>query len=754
MKILFLIITLLLASTLPADNLIKDGSFEESKNSISRAWKLYEFEGAETIAKFEMLTKQPFSGKKSALIRRISGGSLGGIIQEKIAVKEDSNYQISAKVFTGKNTAAFVKIEFINDAGVLLGIATSKDQTFVKWGDLRFNFQTPAGTHTLKVILAMRGTSFAVFDDIKLVAAIKSKAQDWAGFAARCLPVDTVKAWSNKAVFSTFYDSPATLTFQFKGKYSTLVKPALILDLPAQLEMIEAFQQHPSWSTKLVPQITTIKHNNQNYKRYRFDNPPFFKTLLTSWGWRRMMGIAIMPTAKSQIGKLFKAYWYLENKNTKSQINSFDIKILPSLPEKKMPKDFYIGFWNGYENDFPTKDVFNKAIKKWEKSNFIGTVRLSAIKKNDEVMAKRNWKIATSSFQADQSYNFPKLPPALKKQVKDIFYSIDNKGKPYPRRMCPTFFLTNEAYTKYAQRNMTKALSRTKENELVFLDTEPWRPHTFCYCQACLKEFAKFAKLSKVPTIKEAASTKLYSKWREFRVDQCAKTIAKLVTMIRKTHPKVKIYDYDYPINYDSQKEIDIFLSRCSKDPRINEKKVDGHLSSYYHTLDKNMFDMAEINIRHLKKDYLLILAIDPPGYLAKSSVLSPNRFQVMLEGAAALGCKGIWIYSMSVVDGTMAQAAHNAMVKIAQFEEFYKQPNQPKLLRVSSSSKDMAYTIHQLNGKTLCTVLNYNYQKSISVTIKSKAAFDALTGKKLPIKDGKVVLTLTPSQSAYIYCQ
>jgi hypothetical protein len=475
---------------------------------------------------------------------------------------------------------------------------------------------------------------------------------------------------------------------------------------------------------------------------------------MASWGWRRMMGIAIMPTSKKQVGKEFTAFWYLENKNTKSSVNTFSIKILPALPEKKMPKDFYIGFWNGYENDFPTRDVFMKAIKKWEKSNFIGTVRLSAIKKNDEVMLQRNWKVATSSLQADQSYNFSKLPPALKKQVKNRFYSVDFNGKPYTRRMCPTFFLTDPGYTQHAQRNMTKSLARTKENELVFLDTEPWRPHTFCYCQYCLVEFAKFAKLSTVPTRKEAASGKLYTQWRNFRVDQCAKTIAKLVGMIRKTHPKVKIYDYDYPINYDSQKEIDIFLSRCSKDPRINEKKVDGHLSSYYHTLDKNMFDMAEINIRHLKKDYLLILAIDPPGYLAKSSVLSPNRFQVMLEGAAALGCKGIWIYSMSVVDGTMAQAAHNAMVKIAQFEEFYKQPNQPKLLKVSSSSKDMAYTIHQLNGKTLCTVLNYNYQKSIDVTIPTKVALDALTGKKLPIKDGKVVLTLTPSQSAYIYCQ
>ena len=165
------------------------------------------------------------------------------------------------------------------------------------------------------------------------------------------------------------------------------------------------------------------------------------------------------------------------------------------------------------------------------------------------------------------------------------------------------------------------------------------------------------------------------------------------------------------------------------------------------------MFDMVEVNNRHLKKDYLLILAIDPPGYLAKSSVLSPARFRVMLEGAAALGCKGIWIYSLSVVDGTMAQAAHEAMVNIAKFEDFYKQKNTPKALLVTSPSKEMAYTVHKFNNKTLCSVFNYDSKKSIKVTLQAKRAIDALTGKNLPVKDGKVVLTLLPSKSAYIYC-
>ena len=754
MKKLVLIPILFSACLVCAGNLLKDGGFELSRGAsgISRAWKYYEFHGAEAVIRLEECTKNAAAGKKSALIRRLSGGSLGGIMQEKVRAVENTAYHIASKVFTGPDSAAFIRIEFINDAGISLGEVNSADKTFAKWGKFDFDFKTPAGTTSLNVIFAMRGVSWVAYDDVSLKPDQKSQSVDWAGFAARCLPVDTVEAWSGKPLFHTFEDSPATLTFQFKGKFETLVKPALVLDLPAGLEMAEAFQQHPGYGTALKPEVTSIKIEGRDYKRYRFVNPPFFKTLMNSWGWRRMMGIAIMPTAKSQTGKEFKAYWHLENKNTVSPSTAFYIRILPALPEKKMPENFYIGFWNGYENDFPSRDVLLKALRKWEKSNFIGTVRLSAIKRNDDLMTKRNWKIATSSFQADQAYQFNKMPSVLKKKVQNRFYSVYRDGKLYKNRMCPTFFLTDKDYTAYAEKDMKIALARTAPEEMVFLDTEPWRPHYFCYCKYCLAEFAKFAKLEKVPTRSEACSAKMYAQWREFRVDQSGKTIAKLVGMVRKTHPKAKIMDYDYPIDYDSQKAVDVFLSRCAKDPRSNEAVIDGHLSSYYHTIDQNMFDLAEVNKRHLKKTYNLILAIDPPGYLAKTSVLSPARFRVMLEGAAALGCSGIWIYSMSVVDGSMAKAAHDAMVKIAEFEAFYRTENQAKTLKVSSDSKNMRYTLHRLNGKTLISIFNYDYNKSIKATLALPAgAVDALSGKALKINNGRGTYTLPPSGSLFI---
>ena len=242
MKKIIYIFTLFAVCGLWANNLIKDGGFELKKGAsgISNAWKYYEFHGAETVIKLEELTKKAARGKKSAIVKRLSGGSLGGIFQEKISVKEETTYKITAKALTGTDTAAFVKVEFFNDANVLLGEITSKDQVFAQWGNLGFSFKTLSGTTTIKVILAMRGRTYAAFDDVILTVDNKTKDQDWAGFAARCLPVETVKAWSNRAVFSTFEDSPAALTFQFKGKYATLVNPALVLDLPAELDMIEA----------------------------------------------------------------------------------------------------------------------------------------------------------------------------------------------------------------------------------------------------------------------------------------------------------------------------------------------------------------------------------------------------------------------------------------------------------------------------------------------------------------------------------
>ena len=751
-KLLFGLAVFAAVQAVAADKLIRDGGFEgkKGKDGISAAWANYVFDGAETVTRLEERTKAPASGRKSVVVRRISGGSLGGIIQRRIKVRENTAYTLSVRVQNGQDSAAFVRIDFLNNAGVLLGQFASEDFSPAEWKTLSIDFLTPDAAVAINVILGMRGRSWTAFDDVSLAVNDKAPQLNWDGFAARCIPVETVAAWLGKPVFSTFEDSPCALSFQFKGNSRKVVKPALVLDLPAELRIAEAFQQHPGWGSALKPKVSDLQIDGKNYRRYRFDRSAIFQRLLPAWGWQRILNVGLMPVEKNAAGKEYTAYWHLENKNEQSPRNRFSIRILPALPERPMPKDFYVGLWVGYENDYPSREVFMAAIRKMEKSNMIGTVLLSAAKGNNEILRQRGWKLACGSFQGDQAYQFSHLPKELQKKLKPKFYAKNANGKTYGRS-CPQFFLTDPDYTKFAEESMKNALRHVKDGERVILDSEPWRPHSWCYCDDCIAAFTEFAGLKERPAAAEI-SKKYYAQWRAFRVDQSRRVSAKLTALAKQTRPQSPVYDYNYPIDYDSQKAIDVFLSRCSKDPRGMESFLDGHLCSFYHTLGKSMFDLARIGRKHLKKDYFPILAIDPPGYLAKASVLSPDRFRMMTEAAAALGCKGVWIYSSTVVDGTMIRGIHEAMVKIARVEEFYRTPELPGKVSVESSSDQVRNTTHQLNGKTLVSVFNFDDKNGAEVTIPVKGRpTDMLSGKELKAVNGKLQLKLPPNGDCFI---
>ncbi|MBR4665712.1 MAG: hypothetical protein IKO93_17745 [Lentisphaeria bacterium] len=736
-----------------AENPIRDGGFEgkKGKDGISAAWENYVFDGAETVTRLEERTKDPASGRKSVVVRRISGGSLGGIIQRRIKVRENTPYTLTVRVRNGQDSAAFVRIEFLNDAGVLLGQFVSEDFNPAEWKTLSADFRTPDAAVAINVILGMRGRSWTAFDDVSLAVNDKAPQLNWDGFAARCIPVETVAAWLGKPVFSTFEDSPCALSFQFRGNSRKVVKPALILDLPVELRMAEAFQQHPGWGSALVPKVSDLEIDGRKYRRYRFDRSAIFQRLLASWGWQRILNVAVMPAEKNASGKEYTAYWQLENKNELSPRKQFTIRILPALPERPMPKDFYVGMWVGYENDHPSREVFMAAIRKMEKSNMIGTVLLSPVKGNNDILRQRGWRLASGSFQGDQAYQFSHLPKELQKKLKPKFYARYADGKTYNNRVCPQFFLTDPDYTRFAEKSMKDALKNLKDGERVILDSEPWRPHYWCYCDDCIAAFTEFAGLKDRPAA-AGITRKYYSQWRAFRVEQSRRVIAKLTALAKQTKPQSPVYDYNYPIDYDSQKAIDVFLSRCSKDPRGMESFLSGHLCSFYHTLGKSMFDLVRTGRKHLKKDYFPILAIDPPGYLAKASVLSPDRFRMMTEAAAALGCKGVWIYSTTVVDGSMIKGIHEAMVKIARVEDFYRTPELPGKIRVKSGSDQVRSTTHELNGKTLVSVFNFDDKKGAEVTIPVKGQpTDVLSGKELKATNGELQLKLPPNGDCFI---
>ena len=99
-----------------------------------------------------------------------------------------------------------------------------------------------------------------------------------------------------------------------------------------------------------------------------------------------------------------------------------------------------------------------------------------------------------------------------------------------------------------------------------------------------------------------------------------------------------------------------------------------------------------------------------------------------------------------------MIKGIHDAMVKIARVEDFYRTPELPGKVQVKSSSDQVRSTTHELNGKTLVSVFNFDDKKGAEVTIPVKGQpTDVLSGKELKAVNGKLQLKLPPNGDGFV---
>ncbi len=130
---------------------------------------------------------------------------------------------------------------------------------------------------------------------------------------------------------------------------------------------------------------------------------------------------------------------------------------------------------------------------------------------------------------------------------------------------------------------------------------------------------------------------------------------------IRSQFPHVKIYDYDYPLNFNDEESVRRFYKATPKDPQELETFYDGHHSSFYHKIAKTALDLVDINAKNLEKDFHVVCANNGAGFLKRAEFESPRQVELKLVGAAASGAKGASFYSGMYMDARFFQAIQNA---------------------------------------------------------------------------------------------
>ena len=576
------------------------------------------------------------------------------------------------------------------------------------------------------------------FSDVKLYAVSRQKDQIFP-LKALVMPVENTVIWSGKRQVNSFEDAPVPVAFDLK-KLKEFKTGKLVIEIPVELRLTEAYNFYPSYYKPEIPSVNKIMKQGTAYRRYTFTNPQIFSILKKKYIWGRKLVVAIEPE-KPLARKSFTIFWHLEADNRSSAEQSFVFNLLPPLKKVDMPRNFPILCWGMKDINFLNPGILDRIAENYEKAGIKTRPRIlmdsERSRQVDKKLEAKGWKMFVANPDyAEMKFNQLKKSP-LFKEIKLVYY---NTGKVNAKHLCPTWINTSRKFKMYLKAFLKEKYRKcgAVDGDIILYDIEPWQPMTWCFCDDCRRAFARKNGIKGVPGASEILD-KYSDKWSEFRCRQTA-DITKLHTEIfKELYPGSSVFDYDYVINFSRPDFKDIFR-KVAKDSRLNEQYFDGHISSYYHYLDQQAFDLIACNVDNLKKAYYVICAIDRLGYLSPKKVLSPGRLRMLLLATAVNGGSGFVIFPGEHIDGSYLKMFNKTMHEIAQVEDIMKNGKEIKIVPSRHAAgnitekaqtklefnKYFRYNARRQGNRILLSLFNYDPKQTSRVMIDLQKHADA----------------------------
>jgi hypothetical protein len=661
------------------ENLLRNPGMEKpGANGLPENWHRRGWDGLETVGEARADTAAK-SGKHAALIDWQAGGACFGVEPELSAQPAPGeDYLLSVFAKTSGKGEATLQVECYDKAEKLLlqrksdAVANAK-----KWGELTLGFLVPEETAATRVYLLNTGEGKVWFDDAALAETAARVLVDFP-LNVSCEPAEGNALWQEgHSVFNTFVDSPCSLSFHFWGK-KNLKNPAFVIELAQEVELAECFNTHSGLLQVEIPEKISSRRGDMRTVRHIFRNPRVFGIVQASPAWSRELTMAFRPAKDDLAGKEFPAWFWLEDDGGKSRERGLAIKFLPPLANTPNPKNFRYYSWGDQDINFHDIGLLTAVARKYEEANMKSRKRHRGesplLKAIDDMLERRGWWMF-NTFADHLNRNF--LP--FTKDLAEVPMSMTAEGKEREGKVCPTWFLTDpevaEKFPAYVAESLRRA--GTRDGEMVCIDTEPWAPHEWCFCERCREKFARMFDLPAGVTTEDIRKNHRLQ-WREFRLRETVDVIGAMASAIRAYSPKLIVADYDYPFWFNRPGFENRFDS-VAKDSRTYEQHVDAHFSSFYHYNKKEAFDLIDVNVKALKKDVYMTPSISRAGpihgsYTSRSETVDPWFMRLKILGAAASGAKGISIYPGHQVDGLFFVEIDRAMAEIAVNEEFYLQ--------------------------------------------------------------------------------
>lgn len=699
-------------------------------SAISGGWSPKFYEGREANGRASEI-EDGYKGASPCIeLRWLNGAQTFGVAKRVAEKLPDSASEctITAEVRCDKDGAACAAMEFFDGKGRSLGVKEGETVRPKDWLACKWKFAVPATAVSAYVHMLSLSTGAVRLANVK--AAFESgRKDDVLQLSAYPLPVKWNRDWNGgKAEFTTFADAPLPMAFHFKGLREKLKRPAFEIDIPEDLELIDAFTEHMATYRGEVPvKRTPVMHDGVACVRLRFEDVRVFYILQPAYGWERKLAL-LVALKKGAPRRDHVVRWRVLDANHDGEWSEFTMKFVDLPKALRTPKSFDVAPWQCDDRLFSRDAALAASIPAYEAAGMTWFWRMNGksfprgkeIERALEARSAR-WRFVVGfpdlwfvKFLGAESPEFKALDVAR--------VEFDDGVKDGSGRVCPEYFNEDPAFRRYLRDRVVVSKLKSagvKTGDFVTMDLEPWGSQHFCVCARCRAAFARNAGLAQTPSV--ADLKKHPDEWAEFRCAQTEKAIAIISQFVREYDPGLVLCDYDYVLDYGSKNEKSFFKG-CGKDTARNEKWFDLHVCSYYHVCDLKSFQSIRNNTRHLKKPYVPIAAVDgAKTYLRDGEVRHPRQLRMLALAAFVHGCPGISIYKGLHFDGEHLLAFMKARDEIASVEDFDWGGTEGRFSAVSGNAQCVFATATAKDGAGEAVAV-FNYDKNEPATARIAA--------------------------------
>lgn len=683
-----------------------------------------------------------YKGQEECLeLTHLSGGfKFGAEMEVESGMSGPVDWTVTAEVECFGGGEAQVGMEFYSADGKLIGAKFGGSVKDAAWRKREWRFHAGANAAKAKVQFLSLAAGGVRFARVKAVPAPGSDTE--IALDVRCYPVTGNADWNGgKPEFNSFADAPLPLTFHFKGERGILKDPAFELDLPAGLDVADAFTAHPDCHRAEVPSVKDITRDGRAYRRFRFSNANVFRILQPGFGWGRKMIVIVEPRPGTDISAGFPAYYRVADGERSGEERPLTF-VFTKLPTHfREPRCFPVMSWD-HDDRYCTKDdVLFRMARAYEAAGCV------SFRRPGPKFARGN-RIVELLKSRNRGWFFPF-------GYADLWYERFLGGEGYKdlkvrrvkrddgsemAKLCPDYFNTDPEFRAYYEKFVLDSLrtSGVEDGDWITLDFEPWGADHYCMCETCLRKFAAFAGLSEPPPVKELSDKDKYlDRWAQFRIRQCEETIRITSELVHRYNPKLIVCDYDYILFYGSPTQ-HLFYRGCAKDSKRNEKWFDRHCCSYYHVHDRRSFEAIRNNTRNLEKPYIPVASNDGSGsYLSKAEVRHPRQIRQLALAAFVHGCPGFSFYSGANFDGAHLYAMMKARDEIAALEDF-PWGKAEGALRAECGNDQLVFATTAKDGREVIALFNYDRKAKAHAVIRTdafgtcRAIVNPISGEKL----------------------